>query len=227
MRTILCLMPALIGLAPAVSTGQSPATASRPPAIAMPTDRAADSYAIYSSLIPLGETAGQDWPHDFWLARDATVEVVPADQPCRAEPGKENQFDMNPHIGVHPTKDREKDFEEILEDFDAHCHDRVALSATAWQTVAPVRLLTPAEQQEFRATRDTVVGATSEAARKYKGAPALYGFSEVYFNLHRTVALVYATHWCGGLCGQGFWVALALDGGQWKRLKWDATTWIS
>jgi len=57
--------------------------------------------------------------------------------------------------------------------------------------------------------------------------PALYGFSEVYFNAHHTVALVYATHWCGALCGQGFWVALALEDGQWKPLRWSATTWIS
>lgn len=222
MRTVLPIFPTLLALASGM-VGQSPAPASDPPAIAMPADRAADSYAIYSSLIPLGETAGKDWPHDYWLVQDATVTVVPADQPCRPEPNKQDQFDMNPNVGVHPTKDREKDFEEILDDFDAHCHDRVALSATAWQTRAPVRLLTPVEQQEFRGSRET----KSEAAEKYKGAPALYAFSEVYFNLHHKVALVYATHWCGGLCGQGFWVALALEDGQWKRLKWDATTWIS
>ncbi len=222
MRAILCRIAALMALAPAAAMAQNPAAAA-PPTIPMPTDRAADSYTIYVSLIPLGETANPDWPHDYWLVQDATVAVVPADQPCRAEPTTENQFDMNPHIGVHPPKDRQKDFAEILEDFDAHCHDRVALSATAWQTTAPVRLLTPAEQQEFRESR----GTKSEAEQKYKGAPALYGFSEVYFNLHHTVALVYATHWCGGLCGQGFWVALALKDGQWKRLKWSATTWIS
>jgi hypothetical protein len=227
MRTIVCGIPVFLALAPAASIGQGRTAASNPPTIAMPADRAADSYTIYSSLIPLGETAGKDWPHEYWLVQDATVGVVPADQPCHVEPSKQNQFDMNPHIGVHPTKDREQDFAEILEDFDAHCHDRVALSPTAWQTTAPVRLLTPAEQDEYRATRGTTAGANSEAAKKYKGAPALYGFSEVYFNLHRTVALVYATHWCGGLCGQGFWIAFALEDGQWKRLKWDATTWIS
>lgn len=232
MRTIRRIFPALLGsallsLAPTAVVSQSAASATDPPAIAMPADRAADSYAIYSSLIPLGETAGKDWPHDYWLVQDATVAVVPADQACRPAPSRQDQFDMNPNVGVHPTKDREKDFAEILDDFDAHCHDRVALSATAWQTTAPVRLLAPAEQQEFRATRETVVGANSDVAKKYNGAPALYAFSEVYFNLHHTVALVYATHWCGGLCGQGFWVALALEDGQWKQLKWDTTTWIS
>jgi hypothetical protein len=224
MRKNATLLLALIAMSPAALTGQTKTEASdHVAAIPMPSDRAADSNAIYSSLMPLGETAGKDWPHDFWLVQDATVSVVPADQPCKVEPGSQNTFDMNPHVGVHPTKDREQDYKEILEDFDAHCHDRVALSATAWQTTVPVRLLTPAEQEEFRASRFT----KSEAAEKYKGAPALYGFSEVYFNAHHTVALVYATHWCGGLCAQGFWVALALEDGQWKRLRWDATTWIS
>jgi hypothetical protein len=221
------LLLALIAMLPVALSGQTRSAAPDPAPIPMPGDRAADSYAIYSSLMPLGETANPDWAHDYWLVQDATVAVVPVDQPCKVEPGPQNTFDMNPNVGVHPTKDRQQDFKEILDDFDAHCHDRVALSATAWQTTVPVRLLTPAEQDEYRATIGTTSGANSEAAKKYKGAPALYGFSEVYFNVRHTVALVYATHWCGGLCGQGFWVAFALEDGQWKRLKWDATTWIS
>ena len=51
--------------------------------------------------------------------------------------------------------------------------------------------------------------------------------SAVYFNASHTVALVYARHWCGGLCGQGLWIAVALEDGHWKRLPWNATSWIS
>lgn len=46
------------------------------------------------------------------------------------------------------------------------------------------------------------------------------------FNL-QTVALVYATQWCGMLCGQGLWLAFALENGEWKPLNWNASTWIS
>jgi hypothetical protein len=42
---------------------------------AMPEDRKAASYTIYSMLMPLGETAGKNWPHKLWLVQDITVSV--------------------------------------------------------------------------------------------------------------------------------------------------------
>lgn len=91
-----------------------------------------------------------------------------------------------------------------------------------------MRLLTPAEQQEFEASRfHPDKEPDKNAAARFAGAPALYGFSAVYFNARQTVALVYATHWCGGLCGQGFWIALELKNGEWKQLGWHAVSWIS
>ncbi|HEX4066030.1 MAG TPA: hypothetical protein VHZ09_08385 [Acidobacteriaceae bacterium] len=66
--------------------GQSPhppPTLAEP--VAMPADVAADSYAIYSSLMPLGETANKSWPHEYWLVREATVTAVPPKKPCRPE----------------------------------------------------------------------------------------------------------------------------------------------
>jgi hypothetical protein len=67
----------------------------------------------------------------------------------------------------------------------------------------------------------------SDTTAKYRGAPALYGFSEVYFNANHTAALVYATDWCGNLCAHGFWVAFAFERGRWQRLNWNSTMWIS
>jgi hypothetical protein len=192
------------------------------PAIFMPADRIADSYKIYSSLLPLGETAGPGWPHDVLLVQDKTITVVPLDQKC----DDPLSATMNPHQAVHPTDDRRQDFAEILQDFDHHCHDRLILDPNSWKVAIPVRLLNAQEQKEFQSTRMNSNPSTA-AAQKFKGAPALYAFSQVYFNAHHTVALVYATHWCGGLCGQGFWIAFALENGKWKPLRWNATTWIS
>jgi hypothetical protein len=193
----------------------------------MPQDRARDAYLIYSSLLPLGETAGSGWPHDLWLVRDTTIEVIPAAQPCAPKPGsKEDSFDMNPHIAVQPPKASAQDFQEILSDFDAHCHERSRLESGGWLLNAPIRLLDEKGQQKFvdsRMKRDPDPGARAE----FQGAAALYGFSRVFFNASHTVALVYATHWCGGLCGQGFWVAFGLDGAKWKPLNWGSTSWIS
>lgn len=209
----------------AVCLGQS-----QPPKPApMPPDRAAASYAIYSSLMPIGETAGKGWPHDFWIVRDATVTVVQPGQPCRPPPSDaHNAFQnlMNPHLAVHPPADRRKDFAEILEDFDAHCHDILALDQDLFQTTTPVHLLTSVEQEWYRESRSSRT-PQPDLAGKFAGAPALYGFSEVWFNQNHTVALVYATLWCGGLCGQQLWFAFALENGQWKPLPRKATMSIS
>ncbi len=153
--------------------------------VPMPADRVADSYRIYSSLIPVGETAGKGWPHDLWLVQDATIALVQPDQPCRPDPASRNADNgMNPHIAVHPPDDHRQDLMEILEDFDQRCHDRVALDPAAFSVAVPLRLLNAEEQAEFRAMRNGVRGGLLE---KFKGAPALYGFSEVYFNKNHTV----------------------------------------
>jgi hypothetical protein len=134
---------------------------------------------------------------------------------------------MNPHSNVKPSEDRRQDYNEILEDFDRHCHDRITLDPHAFHLSVPLRLLDKTEENEFMSTRATHPADPAIAA-KYKGAPALFRFSEVYFNHSRTVALVYATSWCGGLCGQGFWIPETLQNGQWVPLQgWNSTSWIS
>jgi hypothetical protein len=185
------------------------------PSIPMSPDRVADSYAIYSSLIPVGETAGKNWPHDLWLVADATIGMSP-DTPCK--PTAPSLAPMNPHFAVVPPENDKQDYAEILADFDAHCHERIALAANGWTTTAPVRLLSPAEQEEFRAARFASPEPESAVAAKYKGAPALYSFSQVYFNTGHTVALVEASLWCGSQCAQSFWVALGKENWQWKPM---------
>lgn len=192
--------------------------------IDMPADRAADSYAIYSSLIPLGETAGKGWPHELWLVQDTTISAVPDNHPCNPTSGQPTN--MNPHIAVHTPAERLQDYLEILRDFDAHCHDRIKLNADGWHVSAPLRLLNAEDQNRFELTRFKFPPNPQDAAT-FHGAPALYGFSEVYFNVPHTVALVYATQWCGGLCGEGFWSAFELQGGKWKPLPWGSTRWMS
>jgi hypothetical protein len=206
---------------------------STPPPAPLPmlASRTLASYQIYSGLMPLGETADKGWPHALWLIRDTTITAIPDDQPCSPGPAvnaRESAPGNNPHLVVTPTAVYAQDFREILQDFDEHCHDHIALDQSAFHTAVPIRLLSAAEQQEFRDVRNAGPGASADASAKFAGAPALYAFSEVYFNRNQTVALVWVTHWCGSQCGQGFWRALALDHGQWKVLdSWRAPQWIS
>ena len=196
---------------------------------AMPADRVKDSFLIYSALIPLGETAGPGWPHDFWLVEDSTVEPVPHGNPCEPmQDGATHHKDSstNPYFAIRFPDLYLLDGREILADFDAHCHERWKLDIGTWTTKGPVRLLSRKEQAEFSSTRFGPP-PPKEISEKYKGAGSLYSFSGVYFNHTHTVAIVYATHWCGGLCGEGFWVAFTNDGMRWIKQNWTVMRWIS
>ena len=215
-------------LLPLVSVGQVTVTEAAVPAPVqpMPSDRAEDSYAIYSKLLPLGETAG--WPASYYDVTDTTITAVEPKSPCRIQRAttpieRAGSQGMNPHTAVSPPDKDKQDYEEILTDFDSHCHERLSLSSDSWKAKLPVHLLNQMEQDEFQASRNS----SSATADKYKGSPALYAFSQVFFNAHHTVAMVYATHWCGGLCGQGFWIAFARQNGTWKQLQWGSVSWIS
>jgi len=192
----------VIALSSAVTAQEQNARSAPMP---MPADRATESYQIYSSLMPLGETAGRNWPHERWLVADATVTVVPDGESCKLDPttldknSVEARTSMNPHLAVHPPENRRNDFNEILRDFDRHCHDRITLDPSGWSLPVPVVLLSSEEEAKYKAMRFT----GEPVDEKYKGAPGVYAFSMVYFNENHTVALVYATHNCGSLCGEG------------------------
>ena len=76
---------------------------------------------------------------------------------------------MNPHETVHPTPDREQDFREILEDFDRHCHDRLAAQSGYRHLDAPIHLLTEEQQ---RVAEETQFGTRpgTKSREEFKGA---------------------------------------------------------
>ena len=195
------------------------------PPVPMPQDRAADSYRIYSLLLPVGELANPGWPRDMWLLSDTTISIVPPDQPCLSV--NVDGVDMNPHSAIEVPGERRQDFAEMLEDFDLRCHERLHLTAEAFNLVVPLRLLDQSEQEEFIRLRfDPSGGPDADViTARYKGAPGISRFSEVYFNAHHTLAMVYANGWCGGLCAQSYWQVVELqDGLPWKRLGWRTAT---
>ena len=201
-------------------------TAPRGPARPMPPDRVADSYAIYSKLMPMVAASSQ---MTSLAVKATTIPVVSPSEPCLVPPAhtaleRAQQHGMNPHIAVTPPAGGERDYEELLADFDAHCHEQLSLTEEEWATSLPVRLLNDEEEAGFRRSRTVRDSAEGE---KYKGSLGLYSFSEVYFNQQHTVAMVYAVHWCGGLCGQGSWVVFGKKGGTWLKLPWKAAMWVS
>lgn len=186
----------------------------------LPSDRRADAYAMYSSLLPFGQTATSK--ASSFPVSDTTIDVLMPRAPCWV-PHATNALAWaqggtnNPHNAVTPPDADRRDYEEVLTDFDMHCHDRYRLEAGAWKTTAPVLLLDQAQQNSFLGSRYS--GSTGEL---FKGAVALYAFSAPFFNAHHTVALVYASQACGGLCGEGYWVAFRKTDGVWKALHWSS-----
>lgn len=158
-------------------------------AIPMPDSRVADSYEIYSMLMPGPELGSMQT--DGWAIADTTV----------------NTEDRNPAIPpngqLKPPPDNAKAFEEAVGDFEANQHVRVHLTRAGFHLDHDFTLLTP----------DQVQAVQSQAS----GHSGVTFFSEVYFNTKHTAALVYRSEWCAHLCGEGTWIYLEKQGDSWVR----------
>ena len=192
---LLCLMAAAsIPLA----LGQAkPAQPSAP-------DRLPDSYRIYSMLMP-GQVfadmdSGQSQP---WAISGTTV----------------NEDDMDPKLApeatLQPPADNPRAFYEAVNDYNQRKKERLVLRRQ-FGLSRPYVLLSPADAEQFRDSR-TSLNATSAMKSAYGGYLGITYFSEVYFNVAQTAALVYILDWCGNLCSQAEWVYLEKQNGDWVR----------
>jgi len=174
-------------------------------AIPMPPDRAEDSYAIYSLLMP-GQVFASMAPEQRqrWAIADITV----------------NETDRNPAVPpegqLKAPPDNAVAFREAVHDYQANKYQRVQLTAGAFSINHPHTLLVPAEVDEFRASR-THASPNTAVQAKYTGYPGITFFSEVYFNVKHTAALVYMNDWCASLCAAGSWIYLEKHNGHWVK----------
>ncbi len=193
---------------------------------AMPSDRAAAAYAIYSQLLPGNHIEWGDAQRSFW-ALEAITKAEPLTEPCSTG-GM-----MNPHRSVKPPQQRQAEFAELLTDYDAHCHDRYLLDASRFQLQLPVHLLDDAARQRYvngvmhyLPPADDIMRAPA-TPDEFKGAAGMHSFTAVYFNHAHTLALTEIGMYCGGLCGNWKWVVLEQKEGVWRVLPWVYTYTIS
>jgi hypothetical protein len=173
-------------------------------AIPMPPDRAADSYAIYSALMPGAPfdsaSSGQS---QRWAIADTTVNIS----------------DMNPAVPpdgqLKAPDDHPKRFREAVKDFETRKYQRLQLTQQ-FQLAQPYDLMNASQVAELR-TAKTAMDAGSELQEKYASYPGVTFFSEVFFNAGHTGALVYMNNWCANLCASGQWIYLEKRGGTWVR----------
>jgi hypothetical protein len=201
MTAMLKRFPLLLSLTLTAATGlaqvKPPATTAAP----VP-DRLPDTYQIYSMLMP-GQVftdmdSGQNQP---WAISDTTV----------------NEDDMDPKLApeafLQPPADNARGFREAVTDYNQRKKERLVLKRH-FQLSRPYVLLSATDAAQFRASR-TSVTASSSMQSAYGNYLGITYFSEVYFNIAQTSALVYILDWCGNLCSQAVWVYLEKQDGVW------------
>ncbi len=185
----------------------------------MPKDRVADSYEVYSQLLPGNQIEWSDAPRSQWLLEDAT-KALPLDSPCSSGGS------MNPHAAIQAPEERQAEFAEVLADFDAHCHEQYQLEATKLQVQLPVRLLDEEARKRYVSgvsgympPKNNIMQAPP-TPDEFKGAAGMHSFTAVYFNRAHTLAMTEIGMYCGGLCGNWRWVVLERANGEWHILPW-------
>jgi hypothetical protein len=193
--------PILLCLAIAGSTALAMGQA-KPPAPVVP-DRLPDSYLIYAMLMPgqLFEDMGSG-QSQAWAISRTTV----------------NEDDMDPKLApdatLQPPDDNPSGFKEAVNDYHQRKKERLVLTRRL-QLSQPYVLLSSNDVAQFKASRS--VDSNSELQSKYGDYVGITFFSEVYFNIAQTSALVYILDWCGNLCSQAEWIYLEKQDGVWVR----------
>jgi hypothetical protein len=165
-------------------------------------DRLPDSYQIYSLLMP-GQVFTDMDQNQPWAISDTTV----------------NEDDMDPKLApestLQPPADNVRAFKEAVSDYNQRKKERLVLTHR-FQLSRPYILLKPGDAAQFRDAK-TSLNATSDTQSAYNDYLGITYFSEVYFNVAQTAALVYILDWCGNLCSQSEWVYLEKQNGVWVR----------
>ena len=178
----------------------------------MPGDRAQDSYAIYSQLLKSGPIEWREADRKQWLIEDST-NAVRLDVDC----GVENTG-LSPRGAVKAPENRQTEWNEVLADYDQHCHDVIELDRDGFRTKLPVRLLNTEDKRRFDPHRPPA---------EFADGAGLHQFTQVFFNANHTLAAVKEGMWCGTLCGNWMWVVLERRQDRWVMLPWVVLSEVS
>jgi hypothetical protein len=189
----------------------------------MPADRADDSYAIFSLLIP----ALQDTKKEY-LISDTTADPTwdaypqtPAVQTKPPAPVVQTFFaNLDP---MDVPDDRLAPFQEAVADYISRKGERVWLEPKLSLRL-PYRLMNAEELIEYSKLSIPHVSDPShpwppdrKLVKKYKGRGPLSRMSEVYFDREHTLGLVRAV--AGNSCKEN-WYSFEKRSGQWRAASW-------
>lgn len=197
-----CMMALLLALATS-SLAQLPQPANSPPIL---TNRAADSYAIYSVLLSGGALRNASRQRDQQLA--IASETVSFDDMDPA---------IEPDSALQPPPESANAFQEALQDFGNRRQERVQLEHR-FKLDRPYTLVGASELGELRTGPPGGAVPSSPS-----GNASVTRFSEVYFNTAQTAALLYIDRVCATPCTNGQWIYLEKRAGQWVRRSGPVT----
>lgn len=231
MRATVLLLLALAS----VASAQSPAPEAGP--LPMPHDRAYDSYKIYSLILADAKDAYYRVhvvPPARFLAQDTTIAPPSVEEDCKSPQAQRRRHEALHGDGPNRDTNHQRDFDEILDDLDVHCHDIVALDLIPLDfSDFPAQLITYQEVVRRVTSGITTSGITLSSLPAICGqlpSPALgsgiFRFSEVYFNIPHTMAAVFVETREDICRGQRKWLAFQLRDGQWYPFHWDIASWL-
>jgi len=119
---------------------------------------------------------------------------------------------------------------DVLSDLNAR-RDSPGNIERALTVAKPYLLADDAEVRQFseRILSGLVTGAPPPVRNpQLEGAKAIYTFSDVFFNRTQTIAVVYATTWCGITCGNGGWRVFEKSAnGDWAEALANCGIWVA
>jgi hypothetical protein len=160
-----------------------------------------DAYEIYSALIP------SEWPSRVAKAKSLVILAETTNYEMCLRPDKESEAKVGPAIS----------------DFVKQ-NEKPRLLARKFNVGMPYQLVAAAK---LKSVFDR--GSWEEFYRQYPQSGGVIEVSAVGFNADKTVAVVYTSHSCGGLCGGGDYHVLQKKDGKWVPLAWSGTvcSWVS
>ncbi len=163
----------------------------------------ADAYEVYAAILP------SEWPwkdaHAKWLVIRQTTTAY--------------------EMCVSPDAASAKVIGSAIADYIQQNRVPRALLRN-FVIEKPYTLLSPAEE---RAAFQSSPGGWDGFYQMYADSGGLTELSAVGFNAEKTIAVVYAGHSCGMLCGGGGFHVLQKKAGKWENLTWEGSTcmWVS
>jgi hypothetical protein len=192
-----CLLALMMMSLPSERLVQSKTVTSR---VAYQEDKDADD--VYAAVLPM----------DSWYWENSKVILVLADIPPQEWPIG------SPRGALNGDAKFIESFEPVFVSFELANRTAMMLHSD-FHVGKPTRFVTRAELNAvFERPSGITVGDGWEGFRhNFPDSAGYLILSRVGFNAHRTIALVYEEHRCGGLCGAARYYMLQKRNGQWVR----------